>query len=93
MAQHWPAPLQLLNAGSSLKFCWLAEGRGDFYPRLAPTCEWDTAAAQAVLVAAGGLVVNAKTFTPLVCNQSDSVLNPSFFALGDASFDWALLLG
>jgi 3'(2'), 5'-bisphosphate nucleotidase len=45
------------SAGSSLKFCWIAQGDGDIYPRLAPTMEWDTAAGQAVLTAAGGCVI------------------------------------
>ncbi len=44
-------------AGSSLKFCLIAQGNGDIYPRLAPTMEWDTAAGQAVLTAAGGCVI------------------------------------
>ncbi len=92
IAQYWPVPLQILTAGSSLKFCWIAEGRADFYPRLAPTCEWDTAAAQAVLVAAGGAVINTKTLMPLLCNDSESLVNPSFFAVGDVGFNWALLL-
>jgi 3'(2'), 5'-bisphosphate nucleotidase len=90
--KHWPAPLNPLSVGSSLKFCWIAEGRADFYPRLAPTSEWDTAAAQAVLVAAGGSVVHADTLAPLRCNAKDSLLNPSFLAMGDASFDWQTLL-
>jgi 3'(2'), 5'-bisphosphate nucleotidase len=92
MAQQWPTGIDLLNAGSSLKFCWIAEGRADFYPRLAPTCEWDTAAAQAVLVAAGGAVVNANNLQPLTCNSADSLLNPSFYAWGDKGFNWAQLL-
>ncbi len=45
------------SAGSSLKFCWIAQGDGDIYPRLAPTMEWDTAAGHAVLTAAGGCVI------------------------------------
>ena len=45
------------SAGSSLKFCMIAQGEGDIYPRLAPTMEWDTAAGQAVLTAAGGCVI------------------------------------
>ena len=89
---HWPAPLQHLSAGSSLKFCLIAEGKADFYPRLAPTSEWDTAAAQAVLAAAGGLVVRADNLQPLVCNSGESLLNPHFLALGDAGFDWPALL-
>ena len=47
---------ELVQAGSSLKFCRVAEGAADCYPRIGPTAEWDTAAAQAVLEAAGGLV-------------------------------------
>ena len=50
-------PHELTSMGSSLKFCRVAEGMADFYPRLGPTCEWDTAAAQAVVEAAGGQVV------------------------------------
>jgi 3'(2'), 5'-bisphosphate nucleotidase len=48
----------LIRAGSSLKFCRIAEGNADVYPRLAPTCEWDTAAGQAVIEGAGGHVYN-----------------------------------
>ncbi len=92
LESRWPAPLNPLSAGSSLKFCWIAEGRADFYPRLAPTCEWDTAAAQAVLCAAGGMVVRANDFAPLRCNTQESLLNPFFLAMGDASFDWQSLL-
>ncbi|OAN60932.1 3'(2'),5'-bisphosphate nucleotidase CysQ [Magnetospirillum moscoviense] len=54
------------NAGSSLKFCLVAEGSADFYPRFGPTSEWDTAAAHAVLAAAGGEVVNFDDQSPLV---------------------------
>jgi hypothetical protein len=49
--------LELANIGSSLKFCLLAEGSADCYPRLAPTSQWDTAAAQGVLEGAGGEVI------------------------------------
>jgi 3'(2'), 5'-bisphosphate nucleotidase len=76
------AGLELLNMGSSLKICLLAEGRADIYPRLAPTSEWDTAAAHAVLRAAGGDMVDS-ALAPLLYNQKDSVLNPSFFAIAD----------
>ena len=92
LESRWPAPLNALSAGSSLKFCWIAEARADFYPRLAPTSEWDTAAAQAVLVAAGGLIVRADDLQPLKYNSQESVLNPFFFALGDANFDWPSIL-
>jgi 3'(2'), 5'-bisphosphate nucleotidase len=49
---------ELCAVGSALKFCRVAEGNADFYPRLGPTSEWDTAAGQAVLEAAGGQVIN-----------------------------------
>jgi 3'(2'), 5'-bisphosphate nucleotidase len=89
---RWPAPVASVSAGSSLKFCLIAEGRADFYPRLAPTCEWDTAAAQAVLCAAGGTVVDAQFRKPLRCNRNDNLYNPWFLALGDVNFDWSRLL-
>jgi len=92
LQSRWPAPLNPLSAGSSLKFCWIAEGRADFYPRLAPTCEWDTAAAQAVLTAAGGMIVRADNLQALRCNTQESLLNPFFLAMADASFDWQSLL-
>jgi 3'(2'), 5'-bisphosphate nucleotidase len=74
-------PVNLVQAGSSLKFCRVAEGEADIYPRLAPTCEWDTAAAQAVLEGAGGTVRDLHG-QPLRYGKSD-VLNPSFVATRD----------
>ena len=71
-------PVELVQAGSSLKFCMVAEGRADLYPRFAPTCEWDTAAAQAVLEAAGGCVLGMDG-GPLRYGKPQ-VLNPSFVA-------------
>ncbi|MBY6191040.1 3'(2'),5'-bisphosphate nucleotidase CysQ [Microbulbifer agarilyticus] len=83
----------LKNMGSSLKLCLVAEGAADLYPRLALTCEWDTAAAQAVVEAAGGIVVDDK-FELLRYNQKDELLNPFFYVIGDKSFAWkSLLLG
>lgn len=79
------------NMGSSLKLCLVAEGAADLYPRLAPTCEWDTAAAQAVVEAAGGTVVDEE-FRLLRYNSKDSLLNPFFYVIGDSSFDWRSLL-
>ncbi len=75
--EQFPAH-QLVQAGSSLKFCRIAEGTADCYPRLAPTCEWDTAAAQAIVEAAGGYVctVDGKT----LCYGKPDVLNPAFVA-------------
>ncbi|WP_341936339.1 3'(2'),5'-bisphosphate nucleotidase CysQ [Marinimicrobium sp. C2-29] len=68
------------SVGSSLKICLVAEGEADLYPRLGPTCEWDTGAAHAVLLGAGGQLNHAETGEPLRYNQSDSVLNPFFIA-------------
>ena len=79
------------NMGSSLKLCLIAEGTADLYPRLAPTCEWDTAAAQAVVEAAGGMVLNDQ-MKILRYNQKDSLLNPFFYVVGDKDFDWPALL-
>jgi len=81
----------MTSMGSSLKFCLIAEGKADLYPRLAPTSEWDTAAAQAVLMEAGGRVINTD-FEPLTYNRKESVLNPEFYALGDPAIDWENLL-
>lgn len=73
--------VRLVQAGSSLKFCRVAEGAADIYPRLAPTCAWDTAAAQAVLEGAGGAVLDLQG-QALRYGKSD-VLNPSFIATRD----------
>ncbi|MDQ0589041.1 3'(2'),5'-bisphosphate nucleotidase CysQ [Variovorax paradoxus] len=75
--------VSLAQAGSSLKFCRVAEGEADIYPRLAPTCEWDTAAAQAILEGAGGAVVDLQG-RPLQYGKAD-VLNPSFIAARDTA--------
>jgi len=71
---------EMLSVGSSLKFCMLAEGRADLYPRLGPTSEWDTAAAQAVLESAGGKVCCYDTGLPLRYNQKPAITNPYFIA-------------
>lgn len=76
-------PVSLIQAGSSLKFCRIAEDAADIYPRLAPTCEWDTAAAQAVLEGAGGFVHDFHG-QPLHYGKPD-VLNPSFVAARDST--------
>lgn len=68
-------------AGSSLKFCRIAEGLADIYPRFGPTSQWDTAAAQAVLEMAGGMVVDM-TGVPLLYGLDRPILNPEFLALG-----------
>ena len=79
---------ELVTIGSSLKFCQVAEGSADVYPRLGPTSEWDTAAAQAIVEVAGGRVVSAETGEPLRYNARESLLNPHFIVYGDASRDW-----
>ncbi|MDY7218408.1 3'(2'),5'-bisphosphate nucleotidase CysQ [Denitrificimonas sp. JX-1] len=79
LAHNVPA-LQLVNVGSSLKFCQMAEGAADFYPRLAPTSQWDTAAAQAVLEGAGGEVLNLQGQVLTYAAQV-GYLNPFFVAL------------
>ncbi|WP_429208826.1 3'(2'),5'-bisphosphate nucleotidase CysQ [Aeromonas veronii] len=70
--------IELVSMGSSLKFCIIAEGGAELYPRLAPTCEWDTGAAQAVLEGAGGSVTQLDG-SPLRYNKPD-ILNPWFIA-------------
>ncbi|MBE0487845.1 MAG: 3'(2'),5'-bisphosphate nucleotidase CysQ [Halomonas sp.] len=81
--REWIAAIpgaQLSRCGSSVKFCRIAEGRADLYPRFSPTCEWDTAAGQAVLEAAGGAVLAAETLDPLRCQQGESLVNGHFIA-------------
>jgi 3'(2'), 5'-bisphosphate nucleotidase len=85
------APLVVTRVGSSLKACLIAEGLADIYPRFGPTCEWDTAAVQAILEAAGGALVDAE-MRPLRYNSKDDLINPDFFAIGDAAFDWKPIL-
>lgn len=66
-----------LSAGSSLKFCLVAEGEADIYPRLGPTMEWDTAAGQAIAEQSGCRVVCWDTGAPLAYNR-ENLLNPNF---------------
>ncbi len=72
---------EFLSVGSSLKFCMIAEGKADLYPRFGPTSEWDTAAAQAVLEQAGGTVIN-RNLDRLLYNKKESILNSQFYAVG-----------
>jgi len=80
-------PTERVSIGSSLKFCLVAEGGIDIYPRFGPTCEWDTAAAQCVLEQAGGRVTDIG-LEPLRYNTGESLLNPNFLAFGDPGVDW-----
>jgi 3'(2'), 5'-bisphosphate nucleotidase len=77
----------VVHAGSALKFCWIAEGKADIYPRLGPTSEWDTAAGQCIVEEAGGKVVDMQ-YQPLNYNMRESLINPSFIAVGDPRYDW-----
>lgn len=81
----------IISMGSSLKSCLVAEGKADLYPRLGPTSEWDTAAAQAIVEEAGGRMTDTQ-MRPLRYNTKESLLNPSFFAFGADSRDWASYL-
>jgi 3'(2'), 5'-bisphosphate nucleotidase len=78
---------EFIPMGSSLKSCLVAEGRADVYPRLGPTSEWDTAAAQCVVEEAGGRITDLH-FQPLRYNTKASLLNPEFIVVGDTSYDW-----
>ncbi len=78
--------------GSSLKFCRLAEGGMDVYPRFGPTSEWDTAAGHAILEAAGGCVLDPQG-RPFRYNQRDTLLNGDFIALGDPNLPWREWVG
>ena len=83
-------PHELRPMGSALKICLVAEGAADFYPRLGPTSEWDTAAAQAVLELAGGALTTLDG-SPLRYNARDTLLNPHFIAYGDSARNWPSL--
>ena len=72
--------IELIQAGSSLKFIKIAAGLADIYPRLAPTSEWDTAAAHAILEGAGGYVLSSNGEN--IIYGKDNILNPHFIARG-----------
>jgi len=80
--------IETVGVGSSLKFCRIADGAIDVYPRFGPTSEWDTAAGQAIVEAAGGRVLDPQG-RPFRYNQRDTLLNGEFVALGDAKLPWA----
>lgn len=79
---------EVIPMGSSLKSCMVAEGSADIYPRLGPTSEWDTAAAQCIVEEAGGCILTTD-FQPLRYNTKDELLNPHFIVIGDRSFNWS----
>lgn len=76
---------KLTKRGSSLKICTIAAGKADLYPRLGPTCEWDTAAAHAVLKAAGGEILDFHGEPLTYGHQNRKFLNPEFIALSDTA--------
>lgn len=80
-------PHELVSMGSSLKFCLVAEGSADVYPRLGPTSLWDTAAAQCVVEQAGGAVIRL-TGEPLSYADTTIILNPFFVVHGLSAMDW-----
>ena len=82
---------ETVSRGSSLKFCLVAEGSADVYPRLGPTSEWDTGAGHAVVLAAGGQVIGMDG-APLIYNAKESLLNSHFIAYADSSRDWRAYL-
>lgn len=85
------ADFEMLPMGSSLKFCVVAEGGADIYPRLGLTSEWDTAAAQAVVEQAGGAVLELDG-GPLLYNNKADILNPHFLVRGPDDRDWLALI-
>ena len=85
--KHWLAQRKIANvvsAGSSLKFCTVAEGQADVYPRFGPTMEWDTAAGHAVLVAAGGCVLSLDGSPLCYGTMTAAFRNSAFVAWGRA---------
>ncbi|MFI4954803.1 MAG: 3'(2'),5'-bisphosphate nucleotidase CysQ, partial [Gammaproteobacteria bacterium] len=81
-------PFHFHGLGSSLKFCRLASGLADVYPRMGPTSEWDTAAGQCIVEEAGGAVLQISG-EPLRYNTKDELENPSFLAVADKHADWS----
>lgn len=82
---------EILAIGSSLKFCLVAEGLADIYPRFGPTSEWDSAAAQCIVEESGATVVDTN-FKTLEYNTKESLLNPSFLVIADKEFNWSQFL-
>jgi len=82
---------ELLSMGSALKSCLVAEGAADIYPRLGPTSEWDTGAAQCIVEEAGGQLTKTD-MQPLEYNTKESLLNPHFFVFGDRGVNWSQYL-
>jgi len=78
---------EIISMGSSIKSCLVAEGKVDIYPRLGPTSEWDTAAAQCIVEEAGGFVTDTE-LNRIQYNKKESLLNPHFLVFADNSITW-----
>ena len=81
---------EVVNMGSALKMCLIAEGIGDIYPRLGLTSEWDTAAAHVVLNEAGGSIIDTNGI--VLRYNKENILNPFFLAIGKSDYPWLELL-
>jgi 3'(2'), 5'-bisphosphate nucleotidase len=91
VTQQWGS-IDRHNSGSAMKFCEMVEGRGDFYPRFSPCCEWDTGAGQALLEAAGGCLLGMDG-QAVRYNCTESLYSPDFYAISDPSHGlWPRLL-
>ena len=75
----------ILQKGSSLKFCLIAEGSADIYPRFGPTSEWDIAAGHIILEEAGGKLKSIDN-KEILYNEKENILNPNFFAYNNIDF-------
>ena len=83
---------EAVSRGSSLKFCLVAEGLADLYPRTGPISEWDSGAGQCVAEQAGAQVLRLPERTRLGYNEKASLINPLFAVIGDPSADWDAVL-
>ena len=83
---------EAVSRGSSLKFCLVAEGSADLYPRTGPTCEWDTAAGQCIAECAGAQVLTLPDWQPMRYNRRETLLNPGFVVIGDPDYGWRRVL-
>lgn len=81
--------IDILSMGSSFKLCLVAEGRADLYPRLGLTSEWDTAAAHAIVTAAGGRVTTLNGEN--LCYNKENLLNP-WFLVSNGQYDWLSII-
>ena len=79
---------EVIEKGSSLKFCLIAQGDADLYVRMGPTSIWDTAAGQAIVKAAGGRVIDLEHQSELTYVDPRKTLNPSFMAYADGRIDF-----